>query len=112
MQEVQATCRRNGAFQCRLDESLNQPGLFRLEYLVSTWAEYLRQNLRMTVEETKVFKQAWDLHAGDSEPIVRHFLSTQRPMHLPGFGFSGRTFLNTSRMPSPRSVTATASSGA
>jgi hypothetical protein len=24
--------------------------------------------------------------------MVRHFLSTQRFMHLPGFGFSGRTF--------------------
>jgi hypothetical protein len=102
MQEVQATCRRNGAFQCRLDESLDRPGVFRLEYLVSTWAEYLRQNMRMTVDETKVFKQAWDLHAGDSEPLVRYFLSAQKVMHLPGFGFSGRTFLNTSKMPKPR----------
>ena len=78
MQEVQATCRRNGAFQCRLNESLAQPGLFRLEYLVSTWAEHLRLNARMTVDETQVFNKAWDLHAGDSKPIVRHFLSTQR----------------------------------
>ena len=93
MQEVQATFRRNGAFQCRLDESLDQPGLFRLEYMVSTWAEHLRQNMRMTVDETKVFEKAWDLHAGDSEPIVRHFLSTQKFIHLPGFGFSGRTFV-------------------
>ena len=62
MQEVQATCRRNGAFQCRLDESLDQPGLFHLEYLVSTWAEHLRQNMRMTVDETKVFNIAWNLH--------------------------------------------------
>ena len=97
MQEVQAICRRNGAFQCRLDESLNEPGLFRLEYLVSTWAEHLRMNMRMTVDETKVYKQAWDLNLGDSEPIVRHFRSTQRFMHLPGFGFSGRTFMNISR---------------
>ncbi len=112
MQEVQATCRRNGAFQCRLDESLDQPGLFRLEYLVSTWAEYLRQNMRMTVDETKVFKKAWNLHAGDTEPIVRHLLSTQRFMHLPGFGFSGRTFMNTSRMPRSRLEAATSSPGA
>jgi MFS family permease len=104
MQEVQAACRRNGAFQSRLDESLDHPGLFRLEYLVSTWAEHLRQNMRMTVEETSAFKKSWDLHAGDSEPVVRHFRSTQRVMHLPGFGFSGRTFMNTSRMPKPRLV--------
>jgi MFS family permease len=102
MQEVQAACRRNGAFQCRLDESLDDPGLFRLEYLVSTWADHLRQNMRMTVEETSAFKKTWNLHAGNSEPIVRHYRSTQRFMHLPGFGFSGRTFMNTSRMPKPR----------
>jgi Transmembrane secretion effector len=110
MQEVQATFRRNGAFQCRLDESLEQPGLFCLEYLVSTWAEHLRQHMRMTVDETRIFKRAWDLHAEDSEPIARHFLSTQRFMHLPGFGFSGRTFADTSGLPRPGSVAGTSSS--
>jgi hypothetical protein len=111
MQEVQATYRRNGAFQCGLDESLNQPGLFHLDYLVSTWAEHLRQNMRMTVDETRVFNTAWDLHSGDSAPIVRHFLSTQRFIHLPGFGFSGRTFADTSSLLSP-SLVATGSSSA
>jgi len=107
MQEVQAICRRNGAFQCRLDESLDQPGLFRLEYIVSTWAEHLRQNMRMTIDETEVFKKVWELQVGYSEPVVRHFLSTERFMHLPSFGFSGRTFMNTSRMPKPRLVAVT-----
>jgi MFS family permease len=103
--EIQAIFRRNGAFQCRLDESLEQPGRFRLEYLVSTWAEHLRQHMRMTVEEAKLYDQARSLHAGDSEPIVRHYLSTEKFMHLPGFGFSGRRFMNTSRMPRPRLAT-------
>ena len=102
MQEVEAICRRNGAFQCQLDESLEQPGLFRLEYIVSTWAEHLRQNLRMTIDETKVFQKVWELHVGETEPIVRHFLSSEAFMHLEGFGFSGRTFVNTSRMPKPK----------
>jgi MFS family permease len=107
MHEVQAICRRNGAFQCRLDESLEKPGLFRLEYIVSTWAEHLRQNLRMTIDETEVFRKVWELHVGDSKPAMRHFLSTERYMHLPDFGFSGRTFTNTSRMPKPRMVAVT-----
>ena len=107
MQEVQAAFRRNGAFHCRLEENLDQLGLFRLEYNVSTWAEHLRLHMRMTVDETKVYKKAWNLHAGDSEPIVRHFRSTQKFVHLPGFGFSGRTFMNTSRIPNPRLVPAT-----
>ena len=107
MQEVRAAFRRNGAFHCTLEENLNQLGLFRLEYNVSTWAEHLRLHMRMTVDETKVYKKAWNLHAGDSEPMVRHFRSTQKFMQLPGFGFSGRTFTNTSRMPKPRLVAAT-----
>jgi MFS family permease len=107
MQEVQAAFRRNGAFHCTLEENLDQLGLFRLEYNVSTWAEHLRLHMRMTVDETKVYKKAWNLHAGDSEPMVRHFRSTQKFMQLPGFGFSGRTFTNTSRMPKPRLVSAT-----
>ena len=111
IQEVQATIRRNGAFQCGLDESLDQPGLFHLEYLASTWAEYLRQNMRMTVDETRVFNRAWELHSGDSKPIVCHFLSTQRFIHLPGFGLSGRTFADTSSLSSPSTV-ATGSSSA
>jgi MFS family permease len=98
MQEIQATIRRNGAFQCALDESLDEPGLFHLEYLVSTWAEHLRQNMRMTVDETGVFQRAWDLHSGASKPTVRYFLSTQRLIHLPGFGVSGRTFADTSSL--------------
>jgi MFS family permease len=107
MQEVRAAFRRNGAFHCTLEENLDQLGLFRLEYIVSTWAEHLRLHMRMTVDETKVYKKAWNLHAGDSEPMVRHFRSTQKFMQLPGFGFSGRTFTNTSRMPKPRLVAAT-----
>jgi Transmembrane secretion effector len=110
MQEVQATFRRNGAFQCGLDESLDQPGLFHLEYQVSTWAEHLRQNSRMTVDESRVFSMAWNLHSGDSQPIVRHFLSTQRFMQLPGFGISGRTFADTSSLSSPNLIATSAAS--
>ncbi len=105
-QEVQAALRRNGAFQCRVDESLDQSGSFRLIYQVSTWAEHLRLRMRMTVEEAEAYKKAWGLHSGDAQPMVRHFRSTQKVMHLPGFGVSGRTFVNTSRMPKPRMVPA------
>ena len=52
--------------------------------MISTWAEHLRQNVRMTVDEKQVFDKAWELHAGDSEPVVRHFLSIQRSMYLHG----------------------------
>jgi hypothetical protein len=111
MQEVQATVRRNGAFHCRLDESLENPGKFRLEYVVSTWVEHLRQNMRMTIDETEVYNAAWDLHSGDSEPTVRHFMATQRSVHLHGYGFCGRTFGDASGLSKPKLAAATSGPG-
>ena len=112
MQEVQATCRRNGAFHCRLDECLEHPGKFRLEFIVSTWAEHLRQNMRMTVDEARVFDTVWEMHAGDSEPMVRHYLATQKCVHLHGYGFCGRTFTDTSSLSRPKLESSTSSSRA
>jgi MFS family permease len=111
MREVQATMRRNGAFDCRLDESLDHPGLFRLEFQVSTWAEHLRQTNRMTVDERQVFNTAWNLHAAESSPVVRYYLSSQECVFPNNLGFIGRTFSNTSSL-SRRSATAVASSPA
>jgi MFS family permease len=98
MQEVQATIRRNGAFLCRLDESLDEPGSFRLEYHVSTWAEYLRQGMRMTVDETQVFNTVLDMHLGNARPIVRYYLSTRKSLNVQDFGLTGRTFSNVSSL--------------
>jgi MFS family permease len=102
MQEVQASVRRNGAFDCRLDESLHDPGMFRLEFQVSTWAEHLRQTARMTVDERRVYNTAWDLSAPDSAPIVHYYLSSQKCVFPQNFGFIGRTFSNTSSLPKRR----------
>ncbi|MGA7394790.1 MAG: MFS transporter, partial [Terrimicrobiaceae bacterium] len=99
MQGVQAAIRRNGAFDCRLDESLDRPGLFRLEFQLSTWADHLRQTNRMTVDDREVFNDAWDLHAEDSNPVVDYYLSSQKCVFPNNFGFSGRTFSTTSTLP-------------
>ena len=99
MQGVQAAIRRNGAFDCRLDESLDNPGLFRLEFQLSTWADHLRQTNRMTVDDRDVFNDAWDLHAADSSPIVHYYVSSQKCVFPNNFGFSGRTFSTTSTLP-------------
>ena len=103
MQGVQAAMRRNGAFDCRLDESLDRPGLFRLEFQLSTWAEHLRQTNRMTVDDRNVFNGAWDLHVADSNPIVHYYISSQECVFPNNFGFSGRTFSTTSVLPRRRS---------
>ena len=99
MQGVQASIRRNGAFDCRLDESLDHPGQFRLEFQLSTWADHLRQTNRMTVDDQDVFNDAWDLHAADSNPIVHYYVSSQKCVFPNNFGFAGRTFSTTSTLP-------------
>src|SRR6201981_2316219 len=69
---------RNGAFLFRFDENLEHPGTFRTEMLVSSWAEHLRQHARMTKAETDLLERVWSIHAGDQEPVVRHYLPANR----------------------------------
>ena len=66
----------------------------------------------MTVDEARVFDTVWELHTGDAEPIVRHYLATQRCVNLHGYGLGGRTFSETSSLSRPRLVGATSSPGA
>jgi MFS family permease len=106
MQGVQAALRRNGAFDCRLDESLDLPGRFRLEFQLSTWAEHLRQTNRMTIDDRDVFNEAWDLHAVDANPIVHYYISSQKCVFPNNFGFIGRTFSTTSTLPKRKVVAA------
>jgi hypothetical protein len=54
------------------------PGTFRTEMLVSSWAEHLRQYARTTKAETELVERVWAMHAGDEEPIVRHYLPANR----------------------------------
>jgi predicted MFS family arabinose efflux permease len=79
---------RNGASLFRFDENLEHPGTFRTEMLVSSWAEHLRQHARMTKAETDLLERAWAMHAGDQEPVVRHYLPANRlwtPLGFKGF---------------------------
>jgi transmembrane secretion effector len=65
-----------------------------------------------SVDETQVFDAVWELHDGESEPIVRHYLATQRGVNLHGYGVGGRTFAGTSSLSRPRVAGATSSLGA
>ena len=76
---------RNGAFLFRFDENLEHPGTFRTEMLVSSWAEHLRQHARMTKAETDLIERVWAMHAGDQEPVVRHYLPANRLWTPVGF---------------------------
>jgi MFS family permease len=81
---------RNGAFLFRVDENLEHPGTFRTEMLVSSWAEHLRQFARMTKAETELVERVWAMHAGDEEPVVRHYLKANRLLTPLGFSQFGK----------------------
>jgi MFS family permease len=81
---------RNGAFLFHVDENLEHPGTFRTEMLVSSWAEHLRQFARMTKAETELVERVWAMHAGDEEPVVRHYLKANRLLTPLGFSQFGK----------------------
>jgi transmembrane secretion effector len=76
---------RNGALLYRVDESLENPGTFRTEMLVASWADHVRQHTRTTKAEVEIAERAWNLHAGDQEPIVRHYIKANRVSTPLGF---------------------------
>ena len=77
---------RNGALFYRVDENLENPGTFRTEMLVASWAEHVRQHSRTTKAETELAERAWRLHAGADEPLVRHYIKADRVSTPLGFG--------------------------
>jgi hypothetical protein len=78
IEQVRLIFLRNGAFLYRVDENLEHPGTFRTEMLVSSWAEHLRQFARMTKPEAELVERVYAMHAGDEEPVVRHYLPANR----------------------------------
>ncbi len=77
---------RNGALLYRVDENLENPGTFRTEMLVGSWAEHVRQHARTTKAEAEIAERAWRLHAGEDEPVVRHYIKANRVSTPLGFG--------------------------
>ena len=77
---------RNGALLYRVEENLENPGTFRTEMLVASWAEHVRQHSRTTKAEAEIAERAWSLHAGEDEPVVRHYIKANRVSTPLGFG--------------------------
>jgi hypothetical protein len=86
MQQVRLVFLRNGAFHYRVEENLEHPGTFRTEMQISSWAEHLRQNARMTKAETELVERVWAMHSGEQERVVRHYLPANRMSTPLGFG--------------------------
>jgi predicted MFS family arabinose efflux permease len=83
MREVRLIQLRNGAISWRLHEDLTRPNTFRLEVVVPSWNEHLRQKERITKTEKDVLERAWSLHSGQKPPEERIYLSVNRELLTP-----------------------------
>jgi MFS family permease len=86
IEQVRLIFLRNGAFLFNIDENLENPGTFRTEMLISSWAEHLQQLSRMTKSESEIFHCALAMHVGSEMPIVRHYLRANRSSTPLDFG--------------------------
>ena len=75
---------RNGATTWQLQQDLEDPNRFRMEMLVASWSEHLRQHERMTKFELKTWEIAASYHLDGELVPVRHFLSVDREVLLLG----------------------------
>jgi MFS family permease len=85
IEQVRLIFLRNGAFLFNVDENLENPGTFRTEMLVSSWAEHTRQLARMTKSESEVLRRVLGMHFGSEVPLVRHYLRANRRSTPLGF---------------------------
>jgi len=86
MTKVRLMFLRNGASLFRVDETLEEPGKFRTEMLVNSWAEHLRQHARITREENELFSKAIAMNANGNAPPIRHYLPANRTSTPIAFG--------------------------
>ena len=86
MNKVRLMFLRNGASLFRVDETLEEPGKFRTEMLVNSWAEHLRQHARITREENELFSKAVAMNANGNMPPIRHYLPANRTSTPIAFG--------------------------
>jgi MFS family permease len=65
---------RDGAFRCSTFVDLDNPSLYRETFLIGSWAEYLLQHERATVEDQGVEQAVLAFHLSLTPPKVSHLL--------------------------------------
>ena len=70
MKEIRLVFLRNGAFNARLDQDMDNPNRFRLYGMVKSWAEHLRLGQRITRDEHALWEELWTLHIGPEPPAM------------------------------------------
>jgi hypothetical protein len=71
--------RRDGAYNWGITEDAADPERLVEWFMVESWAEHLRQHHRVSVADADVQGEARRFHRGPEAPVVRHFLTLERP---------------------------------
>lgn len=67
-----------------------------------------RRDVRLRiVDEAKLIDLAWEMHSGDSEPVDRHYVASNKSVRLEGYGLFGCTFSDTSNWSRSRAAAST-----
>lgn len=73
--------RRDGAYGWGITEDTADPGKLVEWFMVSSWAEHLRQHRRVSRADADLQASVRRFHAGAEGPVVRHFLHVEAPAH-------------------------------
>jgi MFS family permease len=77
MKEIRLVFLRNGAFNARLDQDMENPNRFRLYAMVDSWAAHERLGQRITRDEHALWSELWTLHMGQESPMPKRYLGIQ-----------------------------------
>ncbi|AZO81927.1 MULTISPECIES: MFS transporter [unclassified Bosea (in: a-proteobacteria)] len=72
--------RRDGAYGWGVTEDTTDPGKLVEWFMVSSWAEHLRQHRRVSKADADLQSEVRRFHVGEEGPVVRHFLHVD-PLH-------------------------------
>ena len=77
MKQIRLVFLRNGAFNARLDQDIENPNRFRLQAMYSSWAALQRTDQRFTRDENALWSELWTLHLGQESPRPKRYLGIQ-----------------------------------
>jgi MFS family permease len=77
MKQIRLVFLRNGAFNARLDQDIENPNRFRLQAMYSSWAALQRTDQRFTRDESALWSELWTLHSGQESPRPKRYLGIQ-----------------------------------
>ena len=84
--ELSVERRRDGAYGWGVTEDTADPEKLVEWFIVSSWAEHLRQHRRVSKADADLQNEVRRFHTGENGPVVRHFLYLHQPAHTPATG--------------------------